>query len=194
MEDSKLRQPQRDETRFTRQVELTMPDDVLVLILDDDIVTGHHSRYGSVLMLALWVSLSRSRSGKVCAEFKKKKEKTTGKKKDQYVTCCLEIYLLEEEAINVFLSSHDIQRRVLLPRSQRREDPRGIHAPIRLAILIRVGPAILSAILYPIIAQRCLSRDTWCNRIWKRENCVLFHGTERRIVPLLNLGKQSVSL
>lgn len=81
MEDSKLRQPQRDETRFTRQVELTMPDDVLVLILDDDIVTGHHSRYESVLMLALWVSLSRSRSGKVCAEFKKKKRKKQQERK-----------------------------------------------------------------------------------------------------------------
>ena len=60
-------------------------------------------------MLALWVSLSRSRSGKVCAEFKKKKKKKKKKKnkkkkekKGPAVTCCLEIYLLEEEAINVF--------------------------------------------------------------------------------------------
>lgn len=70
MENSKL-WPQRDETKFTR----SRTNDVLVLILDDDIVTGHHSRYRSMLMFALWVSLSRSRSGKVYAELKKKNRK-----------------------------------------------------------------------------------------------------------------------
>lgn len=46
------------------------------------------------------------------------------------------------------------------------------------------------------VSDHCatISRDTWCNRVWKHENCVLFSGIERHIVSFLNLGKQSVSL
>lgn len=122
--------------------------------LTTNIVTGYHSRYGSVLMLALWVSLSRSRSG-ICAEFKKIKNR-------------------KEKGLACHVLSRDISAR---GRSHQRVPfiaryseacfssiftkkggsvwyPVPIHEPIRLAILIRVGPAILSTILYPIIAQR----------------------------------------
>ena len=85
MKDAKL-WAQRDETRFTRQVELTTPN-VLVLIHDSVVVVVVASlRYGSVLMLALWVSLARGHRSHVARQglrgISKKQEK-----KERVVTC-----------------------------------------------------------------------------------------------------------
>lgn len=190
MKDAKL-WAQRDETRFTRQVELTTPN-VLVLI-PGVVVAGCRSRYGSVLMLALWVSLTRlprSRSGKVCAEFQKQE------KNERPVTCYPRDSTRGRSHQRV-LSSPDIQKRCCLFREAAYQRPLPASAHYSRAFR-SYDPyprwAAILSLFVPIIAQRCTSEihSLSCNCISKRENCVLFSPPGPRIVRPLNLARQSV--
>lgn len=147
-------------------------------------------------MLALWVSPARllwSRTIKVCAEFKTKSNQDIGggRKEATLSRANPRFRSGKKPSTCSFIARHSeafVPRRGTCTTASTLY-PLTIHAASGTRSL-SAWPAILSPFVL-IIAQRYASEMhlSWCNCIWKRENCILFSRTERCIVLTLNLGR-----